>query len=181
MVAMEQIYLLKTDMILENLPIYKIGRSRQPDVKRVRSYPKTYKLVSMNTCENCVYIESELLKLFHKKYKLAYRNEYFIGDENEMSRDIRTMIDASIPNEIKPVFFECKLCAFKTHVKADHDEHLTTQDHSMKVEEADEKFNQRKQLKQHIHGLLRKSKDMEHKITSTQNNIDILMKKYIKK
>jgi hypothetical protein len=64
---MEQIYLLKTDMILENLPIYKIGRSRQPDVKRVRSYPKTYKLVSMNTCENCVYIEAELLHLFSFK------------------------------------------------------------------------------------------------------------------
>ena len=61
---MEQIYLLKTDMIMENLPIYKIGRSRQPDVKRVRSYPKMYQLVSMNTCENCVYIESELLHLF---------------------------------------------------------------------------------------------------------------------
>lgn len=39
---MEQIYLLKTDMSIDHLPIYKIGRSRQPDVKRVRSYPKTY-------------------------------------------------------------------------------------------------------------------------------------------
>ena len=176
MARMEQIYLLKTDMILENLPIYKIGRSRQPDVKRVRSYPKTYQLVSMNTCENCVYIESELLKLFHKKYKIAYRNEYFVGDEVEMAKDIRTMIDSYIPNH-----FHCKLCSFDTHVKAEYDEHLTTQEHSMKVEEEDEKFNQRKQLKQHIHGLVRKSKDMERKITSTQNMIDVLMKKYIKK
>jgi len=178
---MEQIYLLKTDMTMENLPIYKIGRSRQPDVKRVRSYPKTYQLVSINTCENCVYIEAELLKLFHKKYKIAYHREYFIGDENEMAKDIRTMIDATIPNEIKPVSFECKLCAFKTHVRADYDDHLTTQEHGLKVEEADEKFNQRKQVKQSIHGLLRKSKDMERKITSVQNKIDVLMKKYIKK
>ena len=170
MARMEQIYLLKTDMIMENLPIYKIGRSRQPDVKRVRSYPKTYKLVSMNTCENCVYIESELLKLFHKKYKIAYRHEYFIGDENEMAKDIRTMIDAYIPNH-----FHCKLCSFDTYVKAEYDEHLTTEEHRLKVEEADEKFNQRKQLKQRIHGLVRKSKDMERKITSVQNNIDILM------
>jgi hypothetical protein len=176
MARMEQIYLLKTDMILENLPIYKIGRSRQPDVKRVRSYPKTYQLVSMNTCENCVYIESELLKLFHKKYKIAYRREYFVGDEVEMAKDIRTMIDSYIPNH-----FHCKLCSFDTHVKAEYDEHLTTQEHGLKVEEEDEKFNQRKLLKQHIYGLLRKSKDMEHKITSTQNNIDVLMKKYIKK
>ena len=170
---MEQIYLLKTDMIMENLPIYKIGRSRQPDVKRIRSYPKTYQLVSMNTCENCVYIEAELIKLFHTKYKIAYKREYFIGDEDEMAKDIRTMIDASIPNKH---FFKCKLCSFDTYVKAEYDEHLTTQDHSMKVEEEDEKFNQRKLLKQHIHGLLRKSKDMERKITSVQNNIDILMK-----
>ena len=164
---MEQIYLLKTDMIMENLPIYKIGRSRQPDVKRVRSYPKTYKLVSMNTCENCVYIEAELLKLFHTKYKIAYRREYFVGDEVEMAKDIRTMIDSSIPNH-----FKCKLCSFDTHVKAEYDEHLTTQEHRLKVEEED----QRKQLKQSIHGDVCKSKDMEHKITSTQNNIDILMK-----
>ena len=178
---MEQIYLLKTDMSIDHLPIYKIGRSRQPDVKRIRSYPKTYKVVSMNTCENCVYIEAELLKLFHKKYKIAYRREYFIGDEVEMARDIRKMIDSSIPNEFKPVFFECKLCAFKTHVRNDYDEHLTTQEHSIKVKEADEKFNQCKLLKQCNHEDVRKSKDMERKITSVQNNIDVLMKKYIKK
>ena len=171
MARMEQIYLLKTDMILENLPIYKIGRSRQPDVKRVRSYPKTYKLVSMNTCENCVYIEAELIKLFHTKYKLAYRREYFVGDEIEMAKDIRTMIDASIPNH-----FHCKLCSFDTHVKAEYDDHLTTEEHRLKVEEEDEKFNQRKLLKQCIHEDVRKSKDMEHKITSVQNNIDVLMK-----
>jgi hypothetical protein len=181
MARMEQIYLLKTDMTIDNLPIYKIGRSRQPDVKRIRSYPKTYQLVSMNTCENCVYIEAELLKLFHSKYKIAYRHEYFVGDENEMARDIRTMIDEYIPNEIKPLFFECKLCAFKTHVKAGYDDHLTTQEHSMKVKEADEKYKQRKQLKQNIHGIVLKSKDMERKIISTQNKIDVLMKKYIKK
>lgn len=134
----------------------------------------------MNTCTNCVYIESELLKLFHTKYKIAYRREYFIGDEDEMARDIRKMIDRSIPNEIKSVSFECKLCAFKTHVKADYDEHLTTQEHSMNVEEADEKFNQCKLLKQRIHEDVRKSKDMERKITNVQNNIDVLMK-YLKK
>ena len=174
---MEQIYLLKTDMTIDHLPIYKIGRSRQPDVKRIRSYPKTYQLVSMNTCTNCVYIESELLKLFHTKYKIAYRCEYFIGDEDEMARDIRTMIDAYIPNNH---FFECKLCSFNTHIKADHDKHLTTQEHSMKVKEEDEKFNQCKQLKQRIHGLLRKSKDIERKITTAKNKIDVLMK-YLKK
>ena len=141
-------------MTIDHLPIYKIGRSRQPDVKRIRSYPKTYQLVSMNTCENCVYIETELIKLFHTKYKIAYRREYFVGDEVEMARDIRTMIDASIPNH-----FHCKLCSFDTHVKAEYDDHLTTQEHSIKVKEADEKFNQRKQLKQSIHGLVRKSKN----------------------
>ena len=175
---MEQIYLLKTDMSIDHLPIYKIGRSRQPDVKRIRSYPNTYQLVSMNTCTNCVYIESELLKLFHTKYKIAYRREYFIGDEDEMARDIRTIIDASIPNKH---FFQCKLCSFDTHVKAVYDDHLTTQEHSMKVAEVDEKYNQCKQLKQRMYGDVRKSKDMERKITSVQNNIDILMKKYIKK
>lgn len=176
MIRMEQIYLLKTDMTMDHLPIYKIGRSRQPDVKRIRSYPKTYKVVSMNTCINCVYIESELLKLFNAKYKIAYRREYFVGDEVEMARDIRKMIDISIPNEIKPVSFECKLCSFDTHVRNDYDEHLTTQEHSMKVKEADEKYNQCKLLKQRIHEDVSKSKDMERKITNAKNKIDVLMK-----
>jgi len=169
---MEQIYLLKTDMTMDHLPIYKIGRSRQPDVKRIRSYPNTYQVISMNTCENCVYIESELLKLFHKKYKIAYRREYFVGDEVEMAKDIRTMIDASISNN----HFECKLCSFDTHVKTEYDFHLTTEEHRLNVEEEDEKFNQCKQLKQQIHGIVRKSKDMDRKITNVQNNIDVLMK-----
>ena len=163
-------------MTIDHLPIYKIGRSRQPDVKRVRSYPKTYQLVSMNTCTNCVYIEAELIKLFHTKYKIAYRREYFVGDEVEMAKDIRSMIDSYIPNH-----FHCKLCSFDTHVKAEYDDHLTTEEHRLKVEEEDEKFNQRKLLKQCNHEDVRKSKDMEHKITSVQNNIDVLMKKYIKK
>ena len=77
-----------------------------------------------------------------------------------MAKDIRTMIDSYIPNH-----FHCKLCSFDRHVKAEYDEHLTTEEHRLKVEKEDEKFNQRKLLKQHIYGLLRKSKDMEHKIT----------------
>lgn len=45
-----------------------------------------------------------------------------LGDEVEMAKDIRSMIDISIPNKH---FFECKLCAFDTHVKADYDEQTT--------------------------------------------------------
>lgn len=100
--------------------------------------------------------------------------------------------------------FECTVCKYRTNVKCNFDKHLT-ENHKknktvLKCKYCDKNFlyksslqrhenhrckhneNSKEliklQLKQSIHGLVRKSKDMERKITSVQNNIDVLMKKY---
>lgn len=99
--------------------------------------------------------------------------------------------------------FECKVCKYRTNVKCNFDKHFTTEKHKknatvLKCTYCEKIFSHKQslqrhenhrckhnenskeliklQLKQHIHGLVRKSKDMEHKITSTQNKIDVLMK-----
>ena len=87
------IYLLKTDDIINNEYVYKIGRSKRPDLKRLTEYPKTYKIIITRSCIDCIYIENKLIKLFNKKYKKAYKNEYFIGSGNEMIHDINKIID----------------------------------------------------------------------------------------
>lgn len=89
-----KIYLLKTHLKTENGEyLYKIGRSEQQGLKRLIDYPKTYQLIIMRTCIDCVYIERELIKLFTKKYKKEFKNEYFVGNENEMINDINKMIN----------------------------------------------------------------------------------------
>jgi hypothetical protein len=182
---MSQNYLLKTDLKIENDFLYKLGRSSQPNLNRIKSYPKTYEVILVRKCVNCVYIEGELLKLFNQKYNHALNREYFIGNENEMIMDINKFIDIPIPCEIikedKPLpFFECKLCNFHTSVKFNYDRHLTTNSH-MKLKEQENSIPCKKLMNADVRKskeLEFKSKDMERKIISVQNNIDILMKKY---
>jgi hypothetical protein len=87
------IYLLKTDDIIKNEYVYKIGRSTQPNLKRLNAYPKEYKIIIIRSCIDCIYIERELIELFNIKYKKAYKNEYFTGNENEMICDINKIVD----------------------------------------------------------------------------------------
>jgi len=89
-----KIYLLKTHLKTENNEyLYKIGRSQQQGLKRLNDYPKTYKLIIMRTCINSIYVETELIKLFTKKYKKEFKNEYFVGNENDMINDINKIIN----------------------------------------------------------------------------------------
>jgi len=95
-----KIYLLKTHLKTENNEyLYKIGRSQQQGLKRLNDYPKTYKLIIMRTCIKSIYVETELIKLFAKKYKKEFKNEYFVGNENEMINDINKMIDDEVDRD----------------------------------------------------------------------------------
>jgi hypothetical protein len=89
----DKIYLLKTDLQKNNEYLYKIGRSKQQHLKRLTNYPKTWKIIITRSCIDCIYVETELIKLFTKKYKKEFKNEYFIGNENEMIADINKTIN----------------------------------------------------------------------------------------
>jgi hypothetical protein len=89
-----KIYLLKTHLKTENDEyLYKIGRTTQQHLIRLSDYPKTYKLILTRACIDCIYVENKIIKLFTKKYKKEFKNEYFIGDENEMINDINEIIN----------------------------------------------------------------------------------------
>ena len=81
------IYLLQErEFIKSNENIYKIGKSKQENLKRIINYPNGTKLLFQMSCNNCDYIESCLIKIFKKEFKnkkdIGY--EYFEGDALDM-------------------------------------------------------------------------------------------------
>jgi hypothetical protein len=85
------IYLLiEREFIALNKPVYKIGRTRQEHNKRIESYPKGSRLLIQMYCDDCINIESKLLRWFRIKYKSRkdIGAEYFEGDYRLMLADI---------------------------------------------------------------------------------------------
>jgi hypothetical protein len=87
----EYIYLLQErEAIRLNEPVYKVGKTKQENLKRISSYPNGTELLIQIKCDNCDAIEKDLIKLFKEKYeqKTDMGTEYFEGDSNEMIKDI---------------------------------------------------------------------------------------------
>lgn len=92
----QYIYLIQErEFIKTNEPIYKIGRTKQENLKRICNYPNGTRLIIQMECVNCDDIEKELICLFKKKYELQkdIGNEYFKGNCIEMRRDICNCVD----------------------------------------------------------------------------------------
>lgn len=94
--ASEYIYLLQErEFIKCTEPIYKIGKTKQENLKRLCHYPKGSKLIIQVVCTDCDTLEKQLISLFTQKYELQKHigNEYFKGNYIEMRRDIFKHID----------------------------------------------------------------------------------------
>jgi hypothetical protein len=79
----EYIYLLQErEFIKTKEPIYKIGKTKQENLKRIKSYPNGSKLLFYNDCIDCDNIEKVILNKFkeHFIHKREIGNEYFMGD-----------------------------------------------------------------------------------------------------
>lgn len=103
----EYIYLLQIrEFVSLNKPIYKIGKTKQPNMKRFNNYPKGSKLICQYLCIDCDNIEKKIIYTFKNKYnhKKEYGNEYFEGDANNMMYNIFKIIKSysniSIENQI---------------------------------------------------------------------------------
>ena len=95
------IYLLQErEHIRLNEEIYKIGRTKQEDLKRFKQYPKGSKLLLYQVCDDCDNLEKELIKEFKNKYihRKDIGNEYFEGQLNDMIKDIN--IKTYISNDV---------------------------------------------------------------------------------
>jgi len=88
-----KIYLLKTDFTSNSGEfIYKVGRTNQRNLLRLKGYPKTFKLIYSRACFNSLLVETQILSVFIQKYKKHSGNEYFVGNVNEMICDIDKII-----------------------------------------------------------------------------------------
>ena len=86
---MGKIYLLETNLYTkEREHVYKVGRSDQHGLKRLKDYEKDYEIVIVIACIDSIKVEIDLIKLFIQKYKKHLKNEYFVGDKHQMMDDI---------------------------------------------------------------------------------------------
>jgi hypothetical protein len=92
----EYIYLLQErEFINLNKPIYKIGKTKQENLKRFSNYPKGSKLLLQIICNNCSYYEKQLLQKFKSNYELQLDigYEYFKGNYKKMIKDIYEIVN----------------------------------------------------------------------------------------
>lgn len=79
----QYVYLIQTNRALSaNEQVFKIGRSKAQNFKRLRSYEKEFILFLVVHCSDCQSLENVLLEKFkiHFKHRTDYGNEYFEGD-----------------------------------------------------------------------------------------------------
>ncbi len=85
------VYLLQTrEFIKSRERVYKIGKTKQEGVDRIKGYPKGTKLYLMIQVTDCDVSERVLLSIFRNKYKprTDIGAEYFEGDLQQMKWDI---------------------------------------------------------------------------------------------
>ena len=84
---LEYIYLIQErEFIKTKENIYKIGKTKQENLKRFHSYPNGSSLLFHMICKDCDILERILMKLFKKmfKHRKDIGNEYFEGDPIQM-------------------------------------------------------------------------------------------------
>jgi hypothetical protein len=102
----EFIYLLQErEFIKTKEPIYKIGKTKQEKLKRIKSYPNGSELLFYIVCNNCDEIEKTIINKFKNHYihKKEFGNEYFMGDYNSMIDTIYNIIKTSKTEVIKDI------------------------------------------------------------------------------
>ena len=85
------IYLIKErEFVINNQNIYKIGKTKQENTKRINSYPKGSSLLIQMICLDCDKLETLLINIFEKKFinRLDIGREYFEGNYDEMVKTI---------------------------------------------------------------------------------------------
>ena len=97
------IYLLQErEFIKTKENIYKLGKSKQENLGRVKQYPKGSKLIIQSECENCDITETALKKTFKESFKqrIDIGTEYFEGNSDAMRKIICDYINNEIINDV---------------------------------------------------------------------------------
>ena len=91
----EYIYLLQErEFVKSGQPIYKIGKTKQPNQKRFSQYPKGSVLLFQRICHNCHQVEGELIRRFKEVFKqhTDIGSEYFEGDSFAMMEHMNAVV-----------------------------------------------------------------------------------------
>ncbi len=82
-----------------NKQIYKIGKTKQDNFNRLKSYPRGTVLLFMTICNDCDTTEKTLITLFHENFihHPLYGNEYFEGDYKKMIDLIYSIVKDETP------------------------------------------------------------------------------------
>lgn len=88
-------------------PVYKIGKTKQSNLKRFKTYPKGSVLILQVACHDCSATEKSIMNLFRKMFVhcTEYGREYFRGDVDTMKVmifNIATEFDAKTLTVFKP-------------------------------------------------------------------------------
>ena len=84
----QYIYLLhEREFIKTNENIYKIGKTKQENLKRICNYPNGTKLLLQIICNDCDNLEKLIINIFKEKFILQKEigNEYFKGSYIEIN------------------------------------------------------------------------------------------------
>jgi uncharacterized C2H2 Zn-finger protein len=164
----EYIYLLQErEFIKTNENIYKIGKTKQKNLKRICNYNNGTILICQLKCNDCNKLERKIIKLFKEKYELQkdIGYEYFKGNCNDMRDDIcnyikneNTIDDISEceeeyshdydlkenGNKNKSFIYNCVFCNYNTNRKYDLKRHHNALHNNILLnakEEEKNKFN----------------------------------------
>ena len=91
----EYIYLLQErEFIKTKENIYKLGKTKQDNLKRIQNYSNGTKLIIQLECENCDITEKVLIKIFKKNFiqRTDFGYEWFEGNKYEMCNIIYNYI-----------------------------------------------------------------------------------------
>jgi len=94
---MNYIYIIQIRELLDT-NIYKIGKTKQENLKRFNQYPKGSKLISQYDCFDCDIVEKNIIHMFKSKYvqRTEYGVEYFEGYIIQMKDDIYALTKENI-------------------------------------------------------------------------------------
>ena len=87
----QYVYIIQLrEFIQSNTPVYKIGKTKQANTKRLAQYPKGSELVIQCDTPCCDQTEQAILQLFKEKYthRPDIGAEYFEGDATAMKREL---------------------------------------------------------------------------------------------
>ena len=147
---LQYVYLIRErEFIQSGKPVYKIGKTKQPNFSRFKQYPKGSVIIHHSASFNCDTCENEIIKLFKTKYKQRtdIGREYFEGDFKVMLCDICDIAthqwrqkfekDKANVEEIEESNFCCSECSYSTNYKGSWEKHLKSIKHDTNIKRSD--------------------------------------------